>query len=42
MKSASKEIEETTSKASDGKLLKRKLKEPDEWNDSSGKTHRKH
>ena len=22
--------------------MKRKLKEPDEWKDSSGKTHRKH
>ena len=29
------------SKESDGKLLKRKLKEPDEWKDSSGKTHKK-
>jgi hypothetical protein len=40
-KSAAKDSEETT-KASDGKFFKRKLKKPDEWKDSSGKTHRKH
>jgi hypothetical protein len=31
-----------TAKTEDGKLLKRKLKEPDEWVDSAGKTHQKH
>jgi hypothetical protein len=40
-KFASKGSEETT-KASDGKFLKMKLKEPDQWKKSSGKTHRKH
>ena len=40
-KSAAKGSEDTT-KAPDGKFLKRKLKEPDEWKDSSGKTHRTH
>jgi hypothetical protein len=29
-------------KANDNKFLKRKLKEPDEWKDHTGKTHRKH
>jgi hypothetical protein len=40
-KSTAKGSEETT-KATDGKFLKRKLKEPDKWKDFSGKTHRKH
>ena len=30
------------SKEKDNKLLKRKLKEPDEWKDNAGKTHVKH
>ena len=30
------------SKVEDNKLLKRKLKEPDEWKDRSGKTRVKH
>jgi len=29
-------------KIENGKLLKRKLKEPDEWVDYAGKTHHKH
>jgi len=29
-------------KANDGKFPKRKLKEPDEWKDHTGKTHKKH
>jgi hypothetical protein len=29
-------------KAEDNKLLKRKLREPDEWKDHSGETHVKH
>ena len=29
-------------KVEDNKLLKRKLREPDEWKDHSGKTHVKH
>jgi len=29
-------------KIEDGKLLKRKLKEPDEWVNHAGKTHQKH
>jgi len=29
-------------KSEDAKLLKRKLKEPDEWINNAGKTHHKH
>jgi hypothetical protein len=33
---------EVDAKANDNKFVKRKLKEPDEWKDHTGKTHRKH
>jgi hypothetical protein len=33
---------EVDAKANDNKFLKRKLKEPEEWKDSTGKTHKKH
>jgi hypothetical protein len=33
---------EVDAKANDNKFLKRKLMEPDEWKDHTGKTHRKH
>ncbi len=33
---------EVDTKANDNKFLKRKLKNPDEWKDHTGKTHRKY
>ena len=39
---ASASSSKTVDKVDDNKLLKRKLREPDEWKDPSGKTHVQH
>jgi hypothetical protein len=39
---ASSSSSKTAAKVEDNKLLKRKLREPDEWKDPSGKTHVPH